>query len=42
MASQNIYAQYARPVRSVADYAADYDAQDIRKLQLAARSGRTR
>lgn len=35
MASQNIYAQYAQPVRSVADYAADYDAQDIRKLQLA-------
>ena len=34
MASQNIYAQYAQPVRSVADYAAEYDAQDIRKLQL--------
>lgn len=34
MASQNIYAQYAQPVRSVADYAADYDARDVRREQL--------
>ena len=34
MASQNIFAALAQPVRSVADYQADYDSQDLRKLQL--------
>jgi len=34
MASQNIFQQYMQPIRSVADYQADYDAQDLRKLQL--------
>lgn len=34
MAAQNIFAQFAQPVRSVSDYLADYDQQDMRKLQL--------
>lgn len=34
MAAQNIFQSYMQPVKSVADYAADYDAQDMRKLQL--------
>lgn len=34
MPAENIFAQYAQPVRSVADYQDDYDKRDIRKLQL--------
>ena len=30
----NIFAQYAQPVRSVADYQADMDARDLRGAQL--------
>lgn len=34
MAAQNIFQSYLQPVKSVTDYMADYDAQDMRKLQL--------
>lgn len=34
MADPNIFAQYLKPVRSVADYQADADAQDLRQQQL--------
>lgn len=34
MAAENIFAQYAQPVRSVADYMGDMDAQDLRRQQL--------
>lgn len=34
MAAENIFSQYAKPVRSVVDYMGDMDAQDMRKQQL--------
>lgn len=36
MAAQNLFQQYMQPARSVMDYAADYDAQDMRREQLGA------
>ena len=32
----NIFSQYAQPVRSIQDYQASYDAQDLRREQLGA------
>ena len=34
MAAQNIFTQFAQPVRSVAEHMADYDAQDMRRMQI--------
>jgi hypothetical protein len=34
MPSENIYAQFAPPLRSVQDYAAEYDQRDLNKLRL--------
>ena len=34
MASENIFAQYAQPVKSVADYTAEADQRDMRMAQL--------
>lgn len=36
MASANIFQQYLRPVRSVAEYTADFDRQEANALELAA------
>ena len=35
MGAQNIFAQYARPVRSVAEHMAEYDKRDLLQAQLA-------
>jgi hypothetical protein len=35
MPAQNIFAQFAEPMKSVTDYQADFDAQDLRKERLA-------
>ena len=37
MADANLFARFAQPVRSVADYLDQYDQQDARKADLAAR-----
>lgn len=37
MANPNIFAQYIKPVRSMQEYAADYDAQEQNALTLAAK-----
>lgn len=37
MANPNIFAQYARPVRSMQEYSQDYDAAEQNKLALAAK-----
>lgn len=34
MPAQNLFAQYLRPVKSVADYTADMDQQDYRRAQM--------
>ena len=34
MAAENLFQQYAQPVRSVADYSSDMDAQDLKRQQL--------